>query len=261
MTVLGALTSAIYNTALERSAFAQETFIDYFVWGRRTSFMPFMVLLAVCLAGVLLQAVRRLLISTSEGLRRAEVSLRRRANALAHRCQLDDASVLGGWVLLLSVAVLIAACWYFSPLLLALSRYVSTASSSDLQLLSPDNVYYHNRYRQVFTGVVLLPVVGWYPVLRLVKKGQSLGWGMWVGVAVVTCMALFFLHFPYRLLVYRNYFDVVRWNDQQCAVLGERDARVLLYCPQLPQPRTRTVNRNQDSVISLGKQQRLFERF
>jgi RIO-like serine/threonine protein kinase len=261
MTALGALTSAIFNVALERSAFAEDTFADYFVWGRRTSFMPFMVLLVVCLIGTLLQASRRLLIALSGGARRIDASIRRRGRETAHRFQLDEAPVLAGCVLLMSVAVLTVACWHFSPLLLAISKYVSTASSRDLQLLSPDSVYYHNQYRQVFTGVVLVCIVAWYPVWRLVKKGQSLFWGMWVGGAVVTCMALFFLHFPYRLLIYRNYFDLVRWNDVQCAVIGERESLLLLYCPQLSLPRMRTVNRNEESLVALGRQTRLFQRF
>ena len=260
-TLLGAITSATYNVALESTAFTNDSLSDYLMWGRRTSFMPFLVLLTVCLGGVMLQGLRRLIIGISRSAFRLDVALRQRAHDIAHRFRLDEAPVLAGVALLLSFAVLTVACWSFMPLLLALASYVSTASADALQLLSPESVYYHNRYRQVFTGVVLVSVVSWYPVWRLVKKGQTLFWGMWVGGAVVTCMAVFFLHFPYRLLVYRNYYDLVRWNDGICAVIGARDSRVLLYCPKLPQPRVRTVDRNEQPVVPLGKQERLLSPF
>jgi hypothetical protein len=259
--LLGAITSTHFNVALQRSEFSTDTLWDWLAWGRRSSFMPFMVLLVGGLLATLLYALRRLLVSMFQSVRQYDVALRRRAMQVVHRFRLDEAPVAAGASLLISATALVAAWWYFTPLLLALANYESTASTSDLRLLSPEFLDYHNQYRQVFIGVVLLTVAVWYPVVRLVKRGQSLHWAMWVAGSVVTCMALFCLHLPYRLLIYRNNFDAVRWADAYCLVIGERDTTVLLFCPDLQPPRNRTINRGDKSLVVLGEQDRLFTRF
>ena len=259
--LLGAITSTHFNVALQRSEFSTDTLWDWLAWGRRSSFMPFMVLLVGGLLATLLYALRRLLVSMFQSVRQYDVALRRRAMHVVHRFRLDEAPVAAGASLLISATALVAAWWYFTPLLLAFANYVSTASTSDLRLLSPEFIDYHNQYRQVFIGVVLLTVAVWYPVVRLVKRGQSLHWAMWVAGSVVTCMALFCLHLPYRLLIYRNNFDAVRWADAYCLVIGERDSTALLFCPDLQPPRNRTINRGDKSLVVLGEQDRLFTRF
>ena len=61
----------------------------------------------------------------------------------------------------------------------------------------------------MFTGVVILSVAVWYPVCELVRKGQSLHWGMLLAACVVTCIAMALLHFPYRLLYHNKSFEAV----------------------------------------------------
>jgi hypothetical protein len=99
------------------------------------------------------------------------------------------------------------------------------------------------------------------PVLRLVRKGQSLHWGMWLGGALATCIAVACLHLPYRLLIYRNYFEVVQWNGARCSIIGENDASYLLFCPDVDPPRNRIVERKDQGLRFVGAQERLFSHF
>jgi serine/threonine protein kinase len=261
MLLLGGLTSFHFNTALQRSAFVDDTWWDWLVWGRRTVVPPFLILLVVVLAGSLLIVLRRFLAAVSSTARNLDVELRLRLRALAHQLRLDEAPILASLVLLVSGLACVGAWWYFKPLLVVLLGYVPTASAEDLALLSPDFTTHHNFYRGVFSFVVMLSVAVWYPVWRLVKRGQTLHWGMAIGGAIVTCVAIAFLHFPYRLLLYRNFFEVVSWNGSRCNVIGDRVDSLLLYCPDLPPPHNRTVKRGDDGLIFLGTQERIFNRF
>jgi tRNA A-37 threonylcarbamoyl transferase component Bud32 len=261
MMALGALTSAVFNIDLQRSEFTGETMWDYLVWGRRTVFMPTMVLLLVLLGVALLAVVRRLVIGISVHARRFDTAVRRRAALVIHRSRLDEVSMAASFALLSSVVVLVATWWYFTPLMLAFLTDVVTGSKENLALLSPDFVAYHNRYRQVLTGVVIFCVAVWYPVATLVRKGQSLHWGFVVGGIVACCVAMAWLHVPYRLLYFNNRFDAMSWNHQRCYVTGERAYQVLLFCPGVDVPRNRVVSKTDEGLVPLGVRESIFSRF
>jgi predicted Ser/Thr protein kinase len=261
MVALGALTSFHYNTALQRSGFADEGVWDWLRWGRLTSVPTFIILVMVLLAGMLFVGFRRFVLATSGVARRWDHAIRQRATRAIHRARLDEASVLASVVILISATALAAAWWYFSPLILALLTYLPTASAADFSLLSPDLKTYHNYYRGVFSFVVILSVVLWYPVVKLVRKGQSLHWGMWLAGGVVTLVAIGCLNFPYRLLIYWNLYDAVAWNKAHCNVIGERGDAVLLFCPELPVPHNRIVKRSDPGLVPLATQERLFGQY
>ena len=89
----------------------------------------------------------------------------------------------------------------FSPLLLAFITFVPTGATETLALLSPAHVGDHNRYRQVLSAVVILTVVVWYPVVKEVRKGQTLHWGFIAGGIVATCVSIALLNFPYHVCI------------------------------------------------------------
>jgi serine/threonine protein kinase len=261
MTLLGAITSAHFNIALQRSAFATDTVWDWLRWGRLTSVPPFLILLVVLLALAVLHVIRRVVMAASTTARRVDAALRRRGATLVHRLRLDEVSVLASYALLVSFSSLVLAWWYFQPLLLQLLAYIPAADREDLELLSPQFVTYHNYYRGVFSLVTILSVATWLPVVKLVRRGQSLHWGMWLSGALATCIAVACLHLPYRLLIYRNYYDVVRWNEIRCSVIGESATSYLLFCPDVAPPRNRVVDRRDPALILVGAQDRLFSHF
>ena len=163
--------------------------------------------------------------------------------------------------LLLSVAVLVVTCWYFAPLLVAFITDASTGPREKLALLAPGNVSYHNQYRQVLTGVVIFCVAVWVPVAGLVRKGQSLHWGFIVAGVVAFCVAMAWLHFPYRLLYFNNRFNAVSWNSERCYVTGDRGNELLQFCPEARIPRNRVVNKADKGIVSLGVRESIFSRF
>lgn len=261
MTALGGMTSAAFNLTLQRSDFVNETFLDWLVWGRRTSVPPFLILMMVALAGTVLTVLRRLLVATSAYGRRLDAAARRGTADLARRFRLDEVSVLSAYALLLSASVLAAAWWYFTPLIVALLTYVSTGPAENLRILSPDFVTYHNYYRGTFSFVAIFSVAVWYPVAKLVRKGQSINWGMVAGGAIVTCIALALLHFPYRVLYFNRVFDAASWNGAHCYIIGERSDDLLVFCPEAEPPRTRTITKGDGALQRLGVRESIFTRF
>jgi hypothetical protein len=261
MTALGAMTSAVFNIALQRSDFADESLWDYLVWGRRTSFMPFMTLLVVLLGATLLNVLRRLLLAMSSRLRSLDAGFRKWCAGVNHRLRLDEVSVMASCSLLVSALIVGATWWYFSPLLLAFITYVSTGAPETLALLSPAHVGDHNRYRQVLSVVVILTVVVWYPVLRAVRKGQTLHWGFIAGGIVATCVSIALLNFPYRMLYFNKSFEAVTWKNNHCYATGERGDDVQLFCPELSPPRNRIVKRGEQDLNWLGVKESIFSRY
>jgi serine/threonine protein kinase len=261
MTLLGAMTSAVFNIALQRSDFVSESYWDYLVWGRKTSFMPFMTLLVALLGVTVLAVMRRLVLAMSDRVRLADAAIRRVAGVVGHTLRLDEVSVLASCSLLLSALVVGAVWWVFSPLLLALITHVSTGATETLALLAPSAVGDHNRYRQVLSVVVMFTVVVWSPVVRLVRKGQTLHWGFVVGGIVATCVAVALLHFPYRMLYFNKSFEAVTWNTNYCYAIGERGNDVLLFCPELSPPRNRVVKKGDSGLTWLGVRESLFSRY
>ena len=261
MTALGAMTSAIFNIALQRSDFASESLWDYLVWGRRTSFMPLMTLLVVLLGATLLSVMRRLLLAMSSRLRALDAGLRKSFVAVRHKLRLDEVSVMASCSLLVSVLIVGATWWYFSPLLLAFITYVPTGATETLALLSPAHVGDHNRYRQVLSVVVILTVVAWYPVMKAVRKGQTLHWGFIAGGVVATCVSIALLNFPYRMLYFNKSFEAVTWKNNHCYAIGERSNDILLFCPELPAPRNRSVTKSDSELTWLGVKESIFSRY
>jgi serine/threonine protein kinase len=260
MIALGAMTSAVFNIALQRSDFVTESYWDYLVWGRRTSFMPFMTLLVVLLGATVLAVMRKLLL-VSARVRAYDAALRKVVRDVRHKLRLDEVSVLASCSLLMSALLVGVTWWYFKPLLLAFITYVSTGSTETLALLSPTHVGDHNRYRQVLSVVVILTVLVWAPVAKAVRKGQTLHWGFIAGGILATCVSVALLHFPYRMLYFNKSFEAVTWKNNHCYAIGERGNDVLLFCPELQPPRNRIVKRGEEDLNWLGVKESIFSRY
>jgi hypothetical protein len=209
-----------------------------------------------CIVAALSLVAGRLLLQLS----RPAARLRDAAARWARRAALDDAVVLGSWVLLLSSAALMALWWYFWPLFAALFSKVSTAPLERHAVLSSAFEAYQNQYWLMFSALLNLSVIGWYAVYRVAAAGrQALNRGLLAGGAAVMVLALASLDLPYRLLV-DNKFEAVLWNDAGCYMIGERPDAALLFCPDLPPPRNRVVPRNSGTLQRLGRLENVFTR-
>ena len=257
MFLLGVMTSIHFDITLQREGFTSEGVWDWLVWGRRTSFPPFVILVMVLIPASLLAVVRRLLLASSTSLRAFDARVRR---GFVHRLRLDEGAILAAYALLVSAGALVLAVWYFRPLILALLARIASAPVDDLALLSPAHVTYHNSYRGVFSGVVILSAALWYPVLKLIRKGQSVHWSLIAAGTVVVFAALTLLHFPYRLLYFNKTFEAVQWRDSRCYAIGERTDDLLLFCEELS-PRNRIVKKDDQTLVHLNVTESIFSHF
>jgi serine/threonine protein kinase len=262
MTLLGAITSTHFNISLGRSDYATETIWDYMVWGRRTSLPPFLILIVMLLGTMVVVWVRRALIALSSTVRKVDAAARARTERMAHRLRLDEVPVLASCALVLSVAVTWTALSHYYPFIMALIN-LPVATDDELRLLSPASVALHNQYRWIFSLVVLFSVAVWYPVVKLVRKGQSIHPGLATAGVVATCVAMALLHFPYRMLYFNALFpfEAATWNGSRCYIIGVRDDDRLLYCPELSPPRNRTVKSRDASLVPLGVRESPFSRY
>jgi hypothetical protein len=260
MTLIGALTTQWFDIKLGRVGFSHETPVDWFLWGRLASFGPFVLLVMVGVPISALFVLRRVALAMSTRLRAFDETARRRANAVAHRLRLDEAAVLGSCALILSTLAIVSAVWYFAPLLATLlGGPLQIGTSEQLRLLSRDFVLDHNRYRQVFALVVLFSAAVWYPVRKLVKKGQKIHWGVVTAGIAATSFSVVLLHFPYRMMYYNDVFEAVSWDGRRCYIVGERSDQELLFCPDLQPPRNRIVRKSDPARVPLGITESLFK--
>jgi hypothetical protein len=260
MTGFGILSSRLFNYLLGRSDFVTETALDWFVWGARSCVGPVVFLLLATLAIAVLIVFNNVLLTVSETARRTETAVRLRLVRVAHRLHLDEVSVLASCVVLLSTVALLSAWWAFFPLFNAYLQIVWSARAENLALLAPDYGWYHNDYRKVFSWIVILSVLAWYPVARLAAfRRERVNRGMLAGGAAAVLIGLALLDFPYRILLH-NKFDAVTSNGVYCYKIGDRGDEVLLFCPGLQPPRNRIVSKR-TTLTSTGVTESIFTRF
>ena len=261
---LGAVNSRYFNFTLGRTDFANESVLDWLRFGAQASVAPATMFLFMLFAVGLLSVAARLVLNVSAGARRVQATL---AN-VARRWRLDDVATLSACMLLLSAAALIVTWWYFVPVLDSLgsiaSSNISTAPRETLAFLSP--VYresHHIPYRKSFTAVVLICLGLWYPALRLAaRKREPINRGILAGGVAVLVLSVLLLDFPYRLLVtHLRDFESATWEGESCFILGERQAHLLLFCPEAAVPRNRIVRADDPNLKRDGVLEDIFTKF
>jgi len=261
---LGAVNSRYFNVTLGRTDFANESVLDWLRFGAQASVAPATMFLFMLFAVGLLSVAARLLLGVSARARRVQAAL---ANG-ARRWRLDDVATLSAAMLMLSAAALIATWWYFVPVLDSLgsivSSNISTAPRETLAFLSPAyRESHHIPYRKSFTAVVLICLGLWYPALRLAaRKREPINRGILAGGVAVLVLSLLLLDFPYRLLVtHQRDFESATWQGESCFILGERQAHLLLFCPNAAVPRNRIVRADDPNLKRSGILEDIFAKF
>jgi hypothetical protein len=84
--------------------------------------------------------------------------------------------------------------------------------------------------------------------------------GALAGGAAVVVLSFASLDVPYRLFLH-NEFEAARWNGASCYILGERTDDLLLFCPDLPVPRNRVVQKRTSTIEREGRRESLFTAF
>lgn len=257
----GFLSSTAFNVGLERWEFASETLSDWLVWGFRASVLPlFLLTFAWLVLGVGLVA-RRIAVRLSSRAAGLDARWRRTLAAWARHRALDDVAILASGILLLSTGGLVAAWWYFWPLITALATRISTWPLDRLWLLSPAAQDLHDDYRVAFSALVLLTVAAWYGVLKLAHgRGQAISRTTLAGGAAIVGLSLASLNYPYRLLRHSS-FETASYHGERCYIIGERSESRLLFCPAAAPPRTLVVPRSAAGLTPLGRRESIYTGF
>jgi len=252
LTAVGAMTSRVFNHMLGRSDFVDESVRDWLSFGISATNAPAVAFVFVVLAMGVTIGAARVVFNLSASARDA----RSKFFAVAHRFHLDDVTTLSSCVIVVSACILLVTWWRlgsFIGSLIAIGN-ISTASASDLALLSPRFRADHETYRKAFAGASIACVVLWYPVLALARRKAEplnrtlLGWG-----AVVLLLSIVLMDFPHRLFARsKRDFEVATWNGASCYILGHREEKTLLFCPGMPAPRNRIVRADDPNLKPTG---------
>ena len=261
-TALGFLSSRTFNVALGRSGFVNETMWDWLTLGIRSSVLPIALLTLASLATALCVVLRRLALSLSSRAGKLDQGVRGSLARAAHRLQLGDVSALASWILLLSTSALVATWWHFSPLLDAVATSISTAPAEVLARFSPAFQDYQEHYRLALCGLAISTVAAWYAAFKLAAhRGQTLNRGLVAGGVATVVLSLASFALPYRLIMDDNKFKAAIWKGADCYVTGERADEVLLFCPRLPPPRTRILQKGAETLERLDRSESIFTSF
>ena len=261
VTGFGAVTSIQFNTFLGRGEFANESVFDTFVWGLRSCFAPALGLLQNIVILALLAVIRRLAVSLSPAAAAFETRTLERIRARAKSLRVDDAQVLASLLVLVSMASLVGAWWYFAPIYDTLFAPISNLPASRLAVLSPDFSEYRSLYRKTFFGVSNITVLAWYIVNRVsTPKRSLLDWAVTLGAGAVVLLSVGSMELPYRTFLQNN-FEIAQWRGQVCYALGERGDEVMISCPALPPPRNRVISTSDPDFKLSGVRESIFARF
>jgi hypothetical protein len=192
--------------------------------------------------------------------RMVDERLLRSLKAGLHRVRLDDPAISTSLLCLCSAVSVLGSWWYFQDLLAAMLDNISTTDARNLRLLSPDNVYWHDLYREVFVYVSAGAGAVWFIVAKVTPKNRDTHhMAIWWGAAALFVLALGLLEFPYRVLRDTK-FDAVTLSGADCYKLAERSDEALVFCPDMPAPRTRIVKKTV-GLEPAGRHESIFTRF
>jgi hypothetical protein len=263
---MGLLTSRVFNAALGRGDFSDDSWRVWLVWGARACVGPVVVLAFILIGIGLAIVVRKLVLQLSARARTLDTATQRLLHDAAQRLHLDQVPVVASIVLLASAVVLPAAWWHFSPQLSSVMTDMTTAAPETLRPLAPGpngqlNVF-QDSYRTAFIWIVDLSILAWYAIARMAKrKHEALHWAVIAGAAAVIILALGSADFPFRVINPYNRFDAVKWHENSCYIIGEREDQLLLFCPTLGPSRNRVVHADDTNLERTGVQESIFTPF
>lgn len=237
----GFLISAAFDIALGRPGdFATESVFDRWVWGLRSLVGPAFYALAVLVVIRLVSVAIRVL-GRVTGLRRLATRVAAPARSAAARLGIDNPIAAGQILLVLQVAAIAWALWYFADLMAAFSSPINFEDAAVFAPLAPENFRHQEDYRSVLPLLVIAMVAAWARVWRWRRQRGTTGdrATLAAGASLIVILAVL-AEVPYRILSH-NTFQRVAFAGERCYAIGERGTELLLYCPDAKAPRNKVV--------------------
>jgi hypothetical protein len=236
VTVLGFITSMLFNVVLERTSVAGETIVDHFVWGVRSLLAPVFnvaqILILLFAARALWRLLRRVVPALDRGAARVAATVRQAID----RLDLGQPDTFAQVVLVVSLGYLVVVAAMHWSLITAMTTPVSSLRIDQRAWLSPANATQHYAYRSALDWLVLGSGLALYRVKRLRSGRPGTGFLPLLTVAAVFAVACLLWSAPYRLFFQsdRPRLDV---GGARCYRLGVDSQGPLVYCPDGSPPR------------------------
>lgn len=230
LTLLGFTTSWMLDMALGRTReFKTESAWTLPLWGGR-SVLPELVFIVFWFIGWI---VTREAFRLALGL----PPVRRTCGGLvaAVRARIDsiDPLTIGRSLLLTQVAALSAFVWYFWPLLAAVVDVARGLDDAPLRMLwrGDDAVAaYHDWHAYLLTAQLFFFSGAWLALWPRLRRRWAHERTLLVGAAITTALTVMLIPPKYRL-VHHNDGERVTYGTETCYLVGQTDARGLLFCP------------------------------
>lgn len=234
ITVLGFLTTAAFNVVTGRTrGFADETPIDWTVWGVRAAIAPVVYMAVMLLAGVL---VRWLGLGVATLVRRLRGPGRRSVPAATANpnLQVRAAAVLG-------TAALVAIAWWFADVLNATTSYIDIQGAAVGAPFAPASVWDRFFFRRALELTLLAVMVTLYRAVRLKgASGVALDTSATAACVTVLVVGLLMTTIPYRIML-QNQMPRAWLDGLRCYILGQNERERLVFCPESGPPYNQTV--------------------
>jgi hypothetical protein len=238
---LGFMSSTALNVSLGRpSTFADESAVDWLIWGVRCLIPAVAYMALAALAWAIVLGAGRLLAAVGP-IGRAVGRLRARATGFVARHRLGGASTLARGLFVVGLLGLAVICWRFSELMEAFTSYLYLVSSRDVDPLRPDQATTHAAYGLSLDLLTLALGYAWLKVFRVWRRDRVRGAAApLAGAAMVVAAALVLLAVPYRIL-WHNEFEKVELDGRRAYVLGRHDGQLLVFVPDGAEAQKRVV--------------------
>ena len=175
----------------------------------------------------------------------------------ARSVNLNDPSVLAQALVALGLVAVAAMFWFHSALIGAWANYVNTADLEKLAPLRHENIAEHERYRIELDVLVLAFGFGLVRVLQRRHQLRSAGKTATALLAAIVVLMVLMDAWPYRTL-YQNEFERVDYSGARCYITGQSPQELLIFCPDNPVPRNRTIDRTDPRLRRLGVVENVF---
>jgi hypothetical protein len=180
-------------------------------------------------------------------IRRVDTGLSRGFRTLIVSLGLDDPYVLASAVPILGATALALTLWRFGDVITAFwypGNDLLPEQVAVLRTASTDGVWYLQSL-YLLSLALAVSVTYVFKIRRRAGVTDRPGWPM-MGL-VVLAVDILFMAIPCRIL-FDSKFERIRFNGNQCFVIGENRVELLLHCPTIPPARNLRVNRDNPAL-------------